>query len=63
MVCSWFFTATDEELKSVKVDYLTLKGWKQNTENVRSFADLPKLAQDYVNKIQELMEVPGKSKE
>lgn len=55
-----YFTATDEKLKSVKVEYLTLKGWKQNTANVRSFQDLPVEAQNYVKKVEELMNVPGK---
>ncbi|KAL4238343.1 hypothetical protein ACF0H5_003053 [Mactra antiquata] len=54
------FPATDEELKRVKVEYLTLPGWKTNTESVRSFNDLPEKAQAYVLKIQELLGVPVK---
>lgn len=54
------FIATDEDLKRVKVEYLTLPGWKTNTESVRSFNDLPENAQKYVLKIQELLDVPGK---
>ena len=51
--------ATDEDLKKVKVEYLTMPGWKTNTEEVRSFKDLPEKAQAYVYKIQELLGVPG----
>ncbi|KAK3608663.1 hypothetical protein CHS0354_042675 [Potamilus streckersoni] len=54
------FPATDEDLKKVTVEYITLPGWKKNTENVRSFKELPKEAQNYVNKIQELMGVQVK---
>ncbi|XP_052769474.1 adenylosuccinate synthetase-like [Mya arenaria] len=52
------FPATDEELKQVEVEYLTMPGWCTNTENVRQFSDLPQKAQDYVRKIEELMGVP-----
>ena len=44
----------------MKVEYLTLPGWKTNTEEVRNFKDLPVNAQAYVYKIQELLGVPGK---
>lgn len=53
------FAATDEILQKVEVEYLTLPGWNTNTENVRSFDDLPENAQAYVLKIQELSGVPG----
>ena len=56
----FYLTATDEVLKKVEVEYLTLPGWKTNTEDVRRFADLPGEAQAYVRKIEELMGVPGK---
>ena len=46
-------------LQKVEVEYLSLPGWKSNTEDVRSFKDLPENAQNYVMKIQELMGVPG----
>ncbi|XP_052271930.1 adenylosuccinate synthetase-like [Dreissena polymorpha] len=56
------FPATDEVLKKVEVEYLTLPGWKTNTEDVRKFADLPGEAQAYVRKIEELMGVPVSGK-
>ena len=52
-------SALDEDLQRVKVEYLTLPGWQQDTSNARTFSDLPKNAQDFVYKIQELVGVPG----
>ncbi|XP_023221331.1 adenylosuccinate synthetase-like, partial [Centruroides sculpturatus] len=56
-----FPPASAEELGRVDVEYLTLPGWKECTENVRKFTDLPENAQQYVRKIEELLEVPGKN--
>lgn len=36
-----------------------MTGWKQCTENIREFSDLPVAAQKYVQKIEELLQVPG----
>ncbi|XP_014786575.1 adenylosuccinate synthetase [Octopus bimaculoides] len=52
--------ASDEDLKRVEVEYLTLPGWLTSTENVRKFEDLPENAQKYVRKIEELLNVPVK---
>jgi adenylosuccinate synthase len=38
--------------------YKTLPGWKQNTADCRSLADLPKAALDYLKFLADLMEVP-----
>lgn len=43
------------------VKYMTLPGWKQSIAKARKFSDLPPAAQAYVQKIEELIEVPGKS--
>ncbi|KAK3094154.1 hypothetical protein FSP39_024769 [Pinctada imbricata] len=51
------FPAIDEDLKRVKVDYLTLPGWQTDTSSARKFSDLPTNAQQYVYKIQELIGV------
>ena len=53
------FPALDEDLCRVKVHYVTLPGWMSDTSAARSFSELPQKAQDYVHKIQELVEVPG----
>jgi adenylosuccinate synthase len=35
-------------LERIEPVYTRLKGWQSNTEGVRSFEDLPKLAQEYL---------------
>lgn len=35
-------------LESIKPRYTKLKGWKQSTEGIRNFDELPKLAQEYL---------------
>ncbi|XP_066280649.1 adenylosuccinate synthetase isozyme 1 B-like [Branchiostoma lanceolatum] len=52
------FPANQEILKQVEVEYCTMPGWKTNTENLRSFKDLPENAQKYVRKIEEVLGVP-----
>lgn len=42
-----------------KVEYLIMPGWQTSTENVRQFKDLPDNAKRYVNKIEDLLNVPG----
>nr|XP_022333667.1 adenylosuccinate synthetase-like [Crassostrea virginica] len=54
------FPALDEDLCRVKVHYVTLPGWMSDTSAARSFSELPQKAQDYVHKIEELVEVPVK---
>jgi adenylosuccinate synthase len=42
--------------KKLEVEYLTLPGWTEDLSGIRNFADLPKNAQNYVKKIEELTE-------
>ena len=53
------FSGSQSEFSRVTVDYITLPGWKESTGGLRKFQDLPQNAQNYVNKIQELLGVPG----
>lgn len=53
------FTASDEDLQKVKVEYSVLPGWKEKTENARKFSELPLNAQKYVEFIQDYLHVPG----
>ena len=46
--------ATLSELERCKPLYVTLKGWKEDITNVTSFDELPKEAQNYIRKIEEL---------
>ncbi len=51
--------ACQEEFKNLEVEYMTMPGWNQSTEHVRSFSDLPENAQKYIQTVEELMGVPG----
>ncbi len=42
------------EYEKVKPVYITMKGWKEDISNARCFEDLPKEAQSYVRKIEEI---------
>ena len=44
--------------KRVKPIYETLPGWKSSTNKCRSREDLPKNAQNYLNRIQEILQTP-----
>nr|CAH7746240.1 unnamed protein product [Callosobruchus chinensis] len=55
-----YFPSIVSDLAAVEVEYLTMPGWNTSTENVREFADLPENAKNYVNKIEEILNVPGK---
>lgn len=37
-----------------------MPGWNTSTENVREYSDLPENAKNYIEKIEELLDVPGK---
>jgi adenylosuccinate synthase len=54
------FPGSISDLAQVEVEYVTLPGWKQSTENIRDFRDLPKQAQDYVRFIEKDLDVPIK---
>lgn len=49
--------ASLSEYQRAKPLYVTLPGWKQDISNAHCFADLPKEAQDYVRKIEELTQI------
>ncbi|KAK7503763.1 hypothetical protein BaRGS_00004886 [Batillaria attramentaria] len=52
------FPASDDDLLRIKVEYITLPGWKTSTESVRKFSDLPINAQKYIKVIQDYVHVP-----
>ena len=45
-------------LESCQPEYIELEGWGQPLSTVRRWRDLPRLAQAYVRKVEELVEVP-----
>uniref|UniRef100_A0A8P4G9E1 Adenylosuccinate synthetase n=1 Tax=Dicentrarchus labrax TaxID=13489 RepID=A0A8P4G9E1_DICLA len=63
------FPANMDVLTRVSVDYQTFPGWCCSTEDARSFKDLPSQAQNYIQFIEDFLQVPvkwvgvGKSRE
>lgn len=50
--------ADAEELEKCQVDYLTMPGWEEDISKAKKFSDLPQNAQNYIKKIEELIETP-----
>ena len=48
-----------QDFDGVSVDYVTVPGWKKPIVDCRKFEELPEKAQNYVNKIQELLGLKG----
>ncbi|GLG95520.1 Adenylosuccinate synthetase [Gryllus bimaculatus] len=55
-----YFPASAAELSAVKVEYVTIPGWRTSIENIREYEKLPDNAKKYIEKIEELVEVPVK---
>ncbi|KAI9162063.1 hypothetical protein LWI28_023408 [Acer negundo] len=45
-------------LEQLKVEYEVLPGWQSDISSIRNYSDLPKAAQQYVERIEELVGVP-----
>jgi len=52
------FPSSIQAFEGVSVEYITMKGWKKQISNCKSFEELPAEAQDYINKIEELLHIP-----
>jgi len=52
------FPSSIQAFEGVSVEYVTMKGWKKQISNCKSFEELPAEAQDYINKIEELLHIP-----
>ncbi len=52
------FPVDPPTLEQVEPEYTLLPGWQQSLEGVRSFRELPKAAQRYVEFIEQFLEVP-----
>lgn len=50
-----FLPSSLDIFANVEIQYETLEGWNKSLKSVRSFKELPKAAQTYVNRIQELI--------
>lgn len=53
-----YFPGSISDLGQVVVNYITMPGWLQSTENVRDFNELPAQAQDYIRLIQNDLGIP-----
>jgi adenylosuccinate synthase len=47
-----------EWLEDYEPEYIEMDGWMQSTQQVRKFSQLPTQAQDYVHRIEELVDTP-----
>lgn len=54
------FPSNLEVLSNVEVEYETMPGWQSDITKARSFAELPMEAQNYINRIEELVACPIK---
>jgi len=55
-----YFPSSAAELSIIEPQYLVMPGWKCSIEDVRDYNSLPAEAKAYVEKIQELVQVPVK---
>ncbi|XP_020897847.1 adenylosuccinate synthetase isozyme 1 A isoform X2 [Exaiptasia diaphana] len=52
------YPETQELLKEIEVEYVTMPGWKTKITECRSFEQLPTNAQNYIRKIEEVVQIP-----
>lgn len=53
-----FIPSSDFLYQQVKPQYITLKGWKSDLSNIKSYQELPANAKKYLEKISELVGLP-----
>jgi len=53
-----YIPAEIEDFSACEPNYITMPGWKEDITQVQSFAELPVNAQNYMNKLNELVGVP-----
>ena len=53
-----FVPASLEDFKNVEVEYIDMPGWTEDISEAKKFKDLPKNAQNYILKLEEILEVP-----
>jgi len=47
-----------KDFDNVEVEYLEMEGWEEDISKAKKFSDLPKNCQNYVKKVEELLETP-----
>lgn len=53
-----YIPASLKDFEKVEVEYLEMEGWEKDISKAKKFDDLPKNAQAYVKKVEELLETP-----
>lgn len=53
-----FVPALLDDFDKVEVEYIDMPGWTEDISKAREFKDLPKNAQNYILKLEEILEVP-----
>jgi len=53
-----FIPSSLSDFDNVEIETIEMPGWEKDISEARTFEDLPKNAQDYVLKLEELIEVP-----
>ncbi len=56
-----YFPASLDVLEELEIEYLEMPGWDEDLSKIRKYNDLPKNAQEYVEKIEELLNCPVSS--
>ena len=51
-----YFPADVNTLAKVECEYITMPGWKSSLDGIRHFTDLPKEAQAYIERVEELLD-------
>jgi adenylosuccinate synthase len=53
-----FIPSSLEDFDNVEVEYEEMPGWSEDISKAEKFSDLPKACQNYVNRLEEILEVP-----
>lgn len=53
-----YIPASLSDFDDVEVEYLEMEGWTEDISKAKKFSDLPKNCQNYVKKMEELLETP-----
>lgn len=53
-----FIPSSLEDFDKVEVEYEEMPGWSEDISKAEKFRDLPKTCQNYVNRLEEILEVP-----
>lgn len=55
-----YYPASDEELRSIEVKYVTVPGWNTSTSHFRTYDELPEQTRHYLSIIEDVIQIPVK---